>query len=100
MPIEKVRLDPFDIDSSIAPPKPSTAKPRVQSSYGRYEPKPRKKVEYDNRTELDYIQDALSKKTVSEREADFNKPHTFQEGCSRPFHKLDFKRRVNTSFQV
>jgi hypothetical protein len=56
MPIEKIKLDPFD-----SPPQPrKTTKPKSRKELQkRREPKPLQKAFVDNRTELDYIQSAL-----------------------------------------
>jgi primosomal protein N'' len=67
MPIEKIRLDPFD-----SAPSPRVHRPRTRTERNKkYEPKPRQRMEPDTRTELDYIQSALSQKTVSDKELEY-----------------------------
>jgi hypothetical protein len=68
MPIEKIRLDPFD----SAPTSGRLHRPKTRAEMNkRYEPKPRQRIEPDTRTELDYIQSALSHKSSSEKELEY-----------------------------
>jgi hypothetical protein len=59
MPIEKIRLDPFD-DTPPPVKKPAKSKKELTS---RYEPKRIQRAVKDDRTELDYINTALATKT-------------------------------------